>query len=305
MVGWAMIFMLMLFSFSIAFDNLPQNIIKLKPHSTETINYTISTNETVPVFGENMRFNHNLISYVISKNCDQSQREEMISAFNIFSENVKIVSFFEDGENSDISVNCSTKFVKMGSNFFAAGEGGPSKIINASNFEIIKKGRIILYSDEQPCNYPVVELHELGHVFGFAHSKNPKDLMYYRSNCDQRMSNGMITTIKKLYSIPALGDVKIETASGIIKGHYLKFNISVINDGLVNIKNINLTVLADGEQVYETGMGEIKIGYSKTISVENIGVPRNTKKVYFIVDSKNNVKELNENNNVIVLQPSE
>jgi len=176
--------LLFLYAFS-AYQAMPRSPIKLTinqslPKQTSKIEYG-----TVPVFGKNMRFNHNMISYFIAKNCSKPRRDAMVEAFILLANKVKIISFYEVKKNADIEVNCPDTYINMGKNMFAAGEGGPSKMINTSLFKTIEKGTIHLYDDPR-CNYPVVEIHELLHVFGFAHSHNPNNIMYNTSNCDQK-----------------------------------------------------------------------------------------------------------------------
>ncbi len=306
MVGGLIIIMMVIFSFAMVFNEFPQKPVRLEAnHKLEAShisegNNSVIGNQTVPVFGKNMRFNHNLISYFISSNCDYVQREKMVSAFSIFSRKVKVVAFYDGNSSSDIKVYCSSKFVKMGADTFAAGEGGPSEIINTTKFKVIKKGKIILYN-ERSCDYPVVELHELGHVFGFAHSKNPENIMFNTSNCNQRMSEGLIAMVRKLYSVKPLGDAKIEKVTGVIKGGYLDFNISVLNEGLIDIPDINLTIFSDNRSVDIIDLGNIKIGYGRTLKVKNIRVPSETKRVKFVVDAENNIRELDKTNNVVIM----
>ena len=298
------VFLLVIFSLSFAFENMARTPVELKvnylnPESLEFVDYG-----DVPVFLENLRFSHNLISYEIDNGCDNDRKSDMIAAFNIFSEEVKIVSFYEfskdalDAEDADIKIECSDDFVGLGKNLFAAGEGGPSRIINTSGFKVIEEGTILLY-DSVDCDYPIVALHELGHVFGFDHSDDPKNIMYNTSGCGQRMSEDMVELMVELYSIEALGDAKIKSVDGIIKGRYLDFNISVLNEGLVEIDDIDLTIFANGEEIDVMELGEIEIGYGRTLRVENLRLPGSTEKIEFVLDAEDLVRELNEGNNVV------
>lgn len=279
------------------YQNAPRSPIKLTatqliPNETAIIEYG-----AVPVFAKNLRFNHKVISYAIDNSCSQTRKNAMLEAFLLFSNEMKIISFYETGGNADIDIGCSDDYIELGENLFAAGEGGPSRIINTSLFKTIEKGKIWIYDDPR-CNYPTVEIHELLHVFGFDHSPDPNNIMYNTSSCDQRISKDMIELINKLYSIEALADAKIDELNATKKGRYLDFNISVLNEGLWGIDNITLTITADGREIQTIDIGEIDIGYGRTLRAENVKLPtRNIKKIEFIIDKENTIKELNKDNN--------
>jgi len=290
------LFVTVIFFLGFVYQNLPQEPVQMKtsettPEPTSIINYG-----TTPVFGENMRFNHNNISYFIETKCTKIRKDSMIKAFNIFEEKIKIISFYEVKKNADIDIKCSDGFVPLGHNLFAGGEGGPS---NTSYFKVIEKGDILLYKDSK-CDSPIIELHELGHVFGFDHSVNSNNIMYNISNCKQRIGQDMIELIKELYLIEALPDASMVNIAAIKKGRYLDFNITVLNEGLLEIDFINLTIVTNGKKIQTMDLGNIDIGYGRTLEVKNTKLPsRNIEEINFIIDEENNVRELNENNNFI------
>ncbi len=304
-MGVLLVFFVLVFSISFVFENIPMSGVDLKlnylngPTENKTAAMKIDHGD-VPVFAENLRFNHNLISYSINEGCGGLRRGEMISAFNIFSSEVGVISFYENVSDADIKVGCSNEFIDLGGDMFAAGEGGPSKIINTSGFRVIEEGEISLYNSES-CRYPIVALHELCHVFGFDHSSDPENIMYNTSGCDQRMSDDMIKLMKDLYSFTALADIRIEEVSAVISGAYLNFNISVLNEGLLAVDDINLTILADGVVIDVVNLGGVDIGYGRTLRVENMRIGRGVESVKFVVDSENSVRELDEGNNVITM----
>ena len=297
-----LIFLIVVFSFAFMFDDLTQKPIELRADYVEPESLgTIVDYGAVPIFAENMRFNHNLISYWIDKDCDKVRRDDMVAAFSIFSDEVKVISFYEGNASSDIKVECSNDFVELGGELFAAGEGGPSRIINTSGFKVIEEGKVILYNGED-CVYPIVALHELGHVFGFDHSPDIRNIMYNTSNCWQRMSPDMGKVMRELYLIEALADARVESVNGKMQGRYLDFNISILNEGLVRIDSIDLTVIADGEVVDVVDLGDIEIGYGRTLKVENMLLSGKVEVMEFVVDKKNLVRELNEDNNVVEMK---
>lgn len=295
------IFILTLLTISLfsVYQNAPRSPIKLTstqlvPDETAIIEYG-----AVPVFAKNLRFNHKVISYAIDDNCSQTRKDAMLEAFFLFSDEMKIISFYETKRDADIDIGCSNDYIELGENLFAAGEGGPSRIINTSLFKTIEKGKIWIYDDPR-CDYPIVEIHELSHVFGFDHSPNPNSIMYNTSSCNQRISKDMVELINKLYSIEALADARIDELNATKKGKYLDFNISILNEGLWEIDNITLTITADGKEVQTIDIGEIDIGYGRTLKAENVKLPtKNVKKIDFIIDKENAVKELNKDNNLV------
>ncbi len=295
----AVMVLLAMLVFSVAFfyQSLPGNPVELKTVDIAPESTGIIYNGAIPVFADNLRFNHNAISYSISDNCTDVRRSAMTRAFNIFAEEMGIISFHGVRSDADIEVKCSDDHIPLGENLYAAGEGGPSRIINASVFKTIEKGEILLYNDPR-CDYPVVELHELCHVFGFDHSMDPKNTMYNISKCDQRISEEMVMLINYLYSIEAAPDAAITNVEAIKRGRYLDFNVTILNEGLIGIESINLSIFADGEFIQDMDFGEIGIGYGRTLRTTGVKLPsKNIERIDFIVDNKDNVLELREDNN--------
>lgn len=291
---------ILIFSYTLVYQNLPLNPIEMKPIGITSEPITTINHGFTPVFEENLRFNHNNISYFIEPSCSNTRTSAMKEAFQIFQKKMGVISFYEvDYKEADILVGCSEDFIEIGEDIFVAGEGGPTEIINTTIFKIIQKGKVILY-EKHNCELPVVELHELCHVFGFDHSLNPKNIMYNTSNCDQKITQDMIDLIKKLYSIKPLPDARITELSAVKKGRYVDFNITVSNDGLTDIDDIDLTLVANEKEIYTVHLNYIGIGYMKTLSATNIRLPStNIKTIDFIIDYDSQIEELNEENNLI------
>ena len=260
-----------------------------------------------PVFMENLRFNHNNISYFIEPSCLASRRSRMKEAFEIFQSQVEIITFHEirtlksstgiTSEEVDINIGCSEDYIDLGEDIFAAGEGGPSRIINTSHFKTIEKGKISLYK-ESKCEGPIVELHELVHVFGFDHIDNKESIMYPTAICNQIITQDIIDLIKTLYSIEPLPDIKIRNISAIKKGAYLDFNITISNEGLIGVDKINLTISTKGKEIEVIPLEEMGIGHIRNLQAKNVRLPsRNIDIVKFTIDKEGVVRELNEENN--------
>ena len=111
-VSVMLVFLLVVFSVALVFDNLPKVGVALKTNYLEPERVAFVEYGAAPVFAENLRFNHNLISYSIDEGCDSERRVDMSGAFNMFSGSVKVVSFYELEVGGDILVGCSNEFVK-------------------------------------------------------------------------------------------------------------------------------------------------------------------------------------------------
>lgn len=252
-------------------------------------------------FYPNMRFNHNKISYFIDPSCSSERGERMKEAFLTVQDKTTISFYSTLEENADILVGCSKEYKEQEENIFIAGEGGPTKIINTSVYYVILKGKVLLYKESE-CSFPVVELHELLHVFGFDHSDNPKNVMYAFSSCDQEITQDIINTLNSLYNINALPDLSISEINASKKARYLDFDITIKNLGLTNSKNTILSVLAENKEIDSFSIKDLEFGAGSILSVKNLKLPsRNTKTIEFVIDRENEIKELREENNEITI----
>jgi hypothetical protein len=291
-----LVLLLMIGGFLI-YENIPHSPVQLSSELAELSEEPVYLS-TTPVFEENLRFDHNEITYFIKDSCSPSRTASMTKAFNILEKEVKEISFKAlKSDEADITVMCSDRFVPVGGNYYAAGEGGPSRIIKLGKYNIIEKGVIYLYKDSV-CEYPNVELHELLHVFGFDHSDNPKNIMYNKSSCDQRISDDIIKILRDLYSIEPLPDAVITNLSAVKKGRYLDFNITVVNQGFKGFGNLSLVVVSDDKIIETFYLGELERGFARTLRTVNIKMPSSSVDVVdFYVDYENAVRELDETNN--------
>ena len=253
-------------------------------------------------FYPNMRFNHNGLSYYIDSLCPEKRVQKMQEAFSILQEKVTLISFFPAKESeADILVGCSEDYIKQEENRFIAGEGGPTEFVNTSLYNVILKGKILLYRESE-CEAPVVETHEILHVLGFDHSKDPKDIMYNFSSCDQEISNDVINDLILLYGQEPLPDLHISEVNATKRGRYLDFNVGVKNKGMVDINNASLTLISDNEEIGVFYLNEVVFGGGKQLWAQNVKLPsRSTEKVKFVIDKEKRIRELNENNNEIEL----
>lgn len=252
-------------------------------------------------FYPNMRFLSPKISYKIDGSCSLKKKKEMKDAF-LYIENVTNLSFYRIYSDPEITVTCEEESKTTKNGMFIAGEGGPTKIISGENFNVIYNGKILLLR-ESNCERPNVEIHELLHVLGFNHSKNPNNIMYPVSKCSQTLGKEIPDKINMLYSFPQLPDLKIQNVSAQISRRYLDLNLSVQNIGLKDSLSETLKIYGDGKLLKEMNLKEIKVGYGLDVSLTNIWVGLvKIKKIKIVVETTGS--ELSLENNQVTLSTS-
>ena len=263
-------------------------------------NFNLNDSEKGMQFYPKMRFPEPNISYKI-KNCPLGKEGNMQRAFEIIS-NETFLRFYSIQDDEEISVTCDS-MNKVEGELFIAGEGGPANITKTSNFNVIRKGQILLIK-ESSCENPNIAIHELLHVLGFEHSLNPENIMYNISSCNQEISQDMIDLINNLYASPSYADLSIENASAVMRGKYLDSNLTIINNGLEDSKNSSLKIYADEKLIKEIDIDGLEIGYGRKITLQNIFVFQiSTSKLKFLIDYDET--ELNKENNEITLNINE
>jgi hypothetical protein len=278
---------------------IPFNTTDFAPSSAITnSNFSLnsSANNTLQ-FYPNMRFPTTNISYRI-ENCPLQRENDMQWAFSILG-NETILHFYPVNSGEEIIVTCQDKKETEG-NLFIAGEGGPTNITIAGEFNVIESGKILLMQDSS-CQKPNVAIHELLHVLGFDHSKNPKNIMYEISRCDQTIGDDIINFIDTIYSIPAEPDLLFEDASASMHGKYLNINFSIRNDGLKDAPETTVKIMANGKEIDNIDIPATEIGYGRKVSIENIWIKQlNVQEIQFIIDT--NYAELSKNNNQVTFE---
>jgi hypothetical protein len=283
---------------------IPYNNIEFNafPDSNSSLNSSNSNfnlyNETNALqFYPNMRFPGTNLSYKI-EGCPLQRKNDMEFAFEIM-EQKTILSFYPVEQEQEITITCDDTNQVEG-NLFVAGEGGPTDVTVAGNFNVIESGKILLIKDSD-CERPNVAIHELLHVLGFNHSENPKSIMYSISRCDQTMGQDIIDFINNIYSIPSEPDLLFENASVSMHGKYLDVNFSIRNNGINNSGESVVKILADGKEVKEVEVPSIEIGYGRKTSLSNIWIKQiNTQNIELVIE--NNFEELDKSNNEIAFE---
>jgi hypothetical protein len=274
---------------------IPLNTTEFSLSSNTNFNFSLNSyGESKLQFYPNMRFKDTSISYRI-QNCPLQRKNDMEWAFQIIEEET-ILNFYPVSSREDIFISCS-EAEKTDGKLFIAGEGGPTNITVAGEFNVIEKGKILLMKDSD-CEKPNIALHELLHVLGFDHSDNPKNIMYEVSRCDQVVSEDIINFIDKIYTVPSKPDLLFEDASVSMHGKYLDINFSIRNNGLEDSEDSIVKVIADGKEVEEVNIPSIKVGYGRKISVMNIWIKQlEVDKIEFMIES--DFEELDKKNNLV------
>lgn len=258
-------------------------------------------------FYPNMKFNHNYISYQIEEYCEDEKKERMKNAFKQLADKVELISFYEVEETPDIEVSCSkeSSHITKG-DFFIAGEGGAKVVVPTGRYNVISSGAILLYDDAKgvKCDWPNIELHELLHVFGFEHSQDKNSLMnVYLESCLQELDESIIYDLKELYSAENLADLYFENVSAIKKGIYLDFNVTIKNSGVIDARDVTLSVFENDERVDNFDLKDISFGGGATFSVSNSKLrSRSSENIKIVIDPDESIREIDEANNIAKLE---
>lgn len=248
-------------------------------------------------FYPNMRYSSSSISYKIS-DCTLQKKNEMERAFEMISE-VSVLGFYPVESGEEISVTCEEK-TKMEEGLFIAGEGGPTNITQAGDFNVITHGSVLLIRPSD-CENPNVALHELLHALGFDHSENENNIMYEITGCDRTIGDDIPNFINEIYSIPSSPDLMFGNVSAVINGRYLDTDMEIRNNGLKKSDPAKIIILADNETVKELDLDSLGIGYGRKIMLTNVWVPKiNVNELQFLIDYY--PSELEKNNNRIILK---
>ncbi len=260
-------------------------------------NFSLDNESGNMQFYPNMRYPNPRISYEIY-NCPLQKEDNMERAFEIISD-MSILDFYPVNYGGEISVTCDSRN-KIQEGLFIAGEGGPTNITKAGEFNVILRGSVLLIR-ESKCERPNIAIHELLHALGFEHSFNPNNILHPISNCRQTIGEDIPELISELYSVPSYSDLSFENVSAVMRGRYLDINMSIRNNGLKDSEKVKIIIYADETSVTEIDLDVLKIGYGKIIMLGNVWVPKiNVKELEFFINSS--FKELEKNNNRIILE---
>lgn len=300
--GLAFLFLLVILlgvSLYFLYFNLPVEPVDLifsdLPDNNPRIEYSQSKQ-----FYENMRFQSNRISYKIEDRCGSKKLSGVEEAFSIIAAKT-ILDFYPDDEKAEITVFCSQiapEAERKG--YFVAGEGGPTEVINNSIYGVILSAKVSFFREEK-CDSPTIALHEILHALGFDHNNNPSSIMFPTLDCDQTLDDSIVADINRLYSVSSAPDLRFSEVDASKGGRYLNFDIKVINQGLKSADDVSLHVFADDKLVREFDLQRVDIGVSKTLEVDNLKTSRSAHEITFIIDYRDEIDEIFENNNKATL----
>lgn len=280
--------------------NLPGEVIEFKPVEPASNESAVVSYSGSKQFYENMRYSEKTITYTLEAACDENKKQNAIEAFDIIEQST-VLDFEQLEQGGQIIIACSEIAPEPSErNYFVAGEGGPTEIVDSQLYAVILSGKISLFREEK-CERPIIAIHEILHALGFDHSDNPRSVLYPTLNCNQQIEESTIDEINKIYSVQGLADLKIEEIEASKSGPYLTFRIEVLNQGLRKAENVMLSVYSEGEVRSDFELGDIDVGTRKVLTVENSRIPRGATEVTLVVDRENAIDEINQNNNEVKL----
>jgi len=289
------------FSAYYLYQYFPRETVPFNNFNLEENPINITNDLPSKQFYTRMRYSDRTINYHISESCSEEKAKSMKEALDVI-ELKTILKFNPTSKaNSVLNILCADISPEADEkNHFIAGEGGPSRVLNSTLYSVILEGKIALYR-EGKCDNPNVAIHELLHALGFDHNNNKKSILYPTLECDQQIDDEIIESINRLYKDNSLPDLVFTTANASKSGRYLNFHIEVLNQGLQESRATEISVFADNKLIEAFDIGKISIGAKKILDVEYLDIPIKSKKIEFIVDQKNDILEIYENNNDITL----
>src|SRR3989344_490915 len=281
------------------YENIPRESVKLNASTIQEP--IIENNISSKQFYERMRYSDRVINYYISESCTQNKFHLMQEALDILESKTILVFNLVSKENAVLNILClDLAPEEENKNYFVAGEGGPSRVLNSTLYSIILEGKIALYRDGT-CDNANVAIHELLHALGFDHNNNPKSVLYPTLKCDQKIDEEIIESINKLYRVDSRPDLVFKEVNATKRGKYLDFHMEVLNQGLKSTDGVNVGLYADDVFVESFDLKAISIGSKKIIDVANLKVPLKATRIRFEIDYEYVITEIYEDNNEIEL----
>lgn len=264
----------------------------------------ISFNISFPMLLGNNRWYKLPISVYIDKTKCSLKEEEIKSALKIW-EIETSVNLFEivNSKYADVYVNClpesQVETEIIGEYIYTTvGEGGPTNYSDTGLYNLTYEGGVNIYVTTRDCIEPIRILHELGHILGFGHTDDEKNIMYKYETCQQDFSNEMKQTIEELYS---RSDLYFVNASAKLVNSQLSLDIIIGNRVMPPPPPSYLRINANNITLEDQYIGTIDFNLNKTLKFE-FNVSNEIDRIELTIDPLNNVNEIDKTNNIITLR---
>lgn len=299
LVVFLFLFVALGFSFYALWMNLPQESKVYESFLAPAPEYEVNASNKIVQFYPNMRYSDRVISYRLESVCSERKWVDIEEAFSILGSRTTL-SFYHSADKPEIKVMCSEVSPEADEkDHFIAGEGGPSEIVNATNYVVILAGKISLYRNEK-CDEPKVAIHEILHALGFEHYNNSNSILYPLTGCDQEIDREIVDMIDALYAADSLPDLRIESIVANRTGRYLNFNVNVSNVGLAPSEPASLDIYHQNDRIGNFSIGELEIGMKRMLYVQNMRVPSGADSIVFIAELDG--EELSLSNNRVEIK---
>ncbi len=180
-------------------------------------------------------------------------------------------------------------------------------IIYRTDIELLtkdKRGRFL-----QPNDIVLLSMHEFGHAIGLGHTNDTTSIMYPTAQRGvNEPSQSDIENLLDLYKLDNLPDIKIKSANvtksvfetSFGRKYLTDITFSILNDGLDFAQESNFTV-EFGSRTLESQVIPLFPGDSYIIKYSDVSSDKDFSNVRIMADSRNQVKELDEGNNIALV----